>query len=386
MRNPFVYGEEVSGENFCNRDTEIKELLRDIQNGQNVMIYSQRRFGKTSLIKEVLARAKRRSFVTVYVDLYPALSNADFVEIYARSISNAISGKIERVFKGVTEILKRLTPKISVDEGGKPQIEFEINRQVDITPYLEDVLKAVKRYSAKKKKQGVVVFDEFQQVGFFGDDKVEKQIRSEIQSHRNISYIFMGSKKHLIYDMFGNANRPLYKSTKHFPLDKIEEGELTKFIKAKFKNTSKSLPTELAKRIVGISERHPYYTQYLCHIFWELALDRKEITEQDIKESLELLLKRESAAYQNIWDMVTIKQKQVLLALARKVKGEKIFSSEFLAKNNLGSVSSVQRSLNSLIEKDLIDKEEEEYSFIDVFFKMWIREKYGYANSVTQNA
>lgn len=374
MRNPFVYGEEVSGKNFCNRDREIKELLRDIENGQNVMIYSQRRFGKTSLIKEVLARAKRRGFVTIYVDLYPALTNADFVEIYARSISNTITGRVEKVFKGLTEILKRLTPRITVDNQGKAQVEFEINRQADITPYLDDVLKAVKRYSDKKGKQAVVVFDEFQQVGFFGDDKVEKQIRSEIGSHRNVSYIFMGSKKHLIYDMFGNPNRPLYKSTKHFPLAKIEEGELVKFIKTKFKNTNKKLPTSLARTIVSISECHPYYTQFLGHVLWELTFVRKEITEQNISESLKLLLKRESAAYHNILDMLTARQKQVLLALAQRVKHERIFSTAFLVKNNLGSVSSVQRALSSLIEKDLIDKEKEEYSFIDVFLKMWITE------------
>ena len=36
MKNPFVYGETVSGDNFCDRAREMKELIADIKNGQNV--------------------------------------------------------------------------------------------------------------------------------------------------------------------------------------------------------------------------------------------------------------------------------------------------------------------------------------------------------------
>jgi predicted AAA+ superfamily ATPase len=60
MKNPFVYGETVSGENFCNRTREIKELIADIKNCQNVIIFSPRRYGKTSLIKQVLQKVKAK--------------------------------------------------------------------------------------------------------------------------------------------------------------------------------------------------------------------------------------------------------------------------------------------------------------------------------------
>lgn len=85
-----------------------------------------------------------------------------------------------------------------------------------------------------------------------------------------------------------------------------------------------------------------------------------------------VLLKRESSTYEAIWDLLTVKQKQVLMALANILPEEKIFSSEFLQKHNLGSASTLQRTLRSLIEKDLIDKEGGVYSIIDVFFKKWL--------------
>jgi hypothetical protein len=259
---------------------------------------------------------------------------------------------------------------------GRPQIEFGVNRQANVIPYLEDVLTAIKKYADGKKKRATVVLDEFQQITFFGDDKVEKQIRTEIQNHRNVSYIFMGSKKHLIHDMFGNPTRPLYKSVKHFPLGKIKEEELIKFIRNKFRNKKMQIPDKFLHNIVSISECHPYYTQYLCHILWELVSDKNKINEGSIRQSLELLIKRESSAYQNMWDMLTTKQRQVLSALAKMNQNDKIFSNEFLIRYNLGSLSSVQRSLSSLIEKDIVDKEEDKYSLIDIFFKKWIEKKY----------
>ena len=60
MKNPFVYGKEVFGDNFCNRKSEINELCRDVVNSQNVIIFSQRRSGGTSLIKEVFRSCNKK--------------------------------------------------------------------------------------------------------------------------------------------------------------------------------------------------------------------------------------------------------------------------------------------------------------------------------------
>ena len=182
----------------------------------------------------------------------------------------------------------------------------------------------------------------------------------------------MGSKKHLIFDMFNNPNKPFYKSAKPFPLAKINEGELIEFIQNKFKCTKKLLPAILADKIVSICECHPYYLQYLCHIIWEKEIDRDTVKENTVSESLDLLLSRESPTYEATWNLLTTKQKQVLLALAKAASDEKLFSADFLEKHNLGSASSLQRTLRSLIEKDLIDKEGESYTVIDVFFKKWL--------------
>jgi len=152
----------------------------------------------------------------------------------------------------------------------------------------------------------------------------------------------------------------------------VNENELSAFIQNKFKNTKKLLPEILAKKIVATCECHPYYLQYLCHIIWEKVIDKEIVKKEDFSGSLGLLLSRESSTYEATWNLLTLKQKQVLLALAKVTLDEKLFSSAFLEKHNLGSASSLQRTLHSLTEKDLIDKEEEVYTIIDIFFKKWL--------------
>jgi len=371
MENPFVYGKEVSGDNFCNRKNEIEELYRDTINSQNVIIFSQRRFGKTSLIKEVLKKSRNKGILTVYVDLYSVLNEEDLVRKYAKAAAESLLGKVNRTLRQAGEFFKRIRPKLTVDETGQPTYSIDVEKR-ETVPLLEDTLEAVKRYVDQKKKKAVVVFDEFQQIGQLKTDRAEKIMRSSIQRHKGISYIFMGSKKHLIFDMFNNPNRPFYKSSKPFPLGKIDRNELLGFIQTKFKTTKKILPKELAEKIIEICECHPYYIQYLCNIIWEKVKAKESIKKKNFSESLDLLLSRESSTYETTWDLLTIKQRQVLLALAKVAPDEKLFSSAFLERYSLGSASSVQRTLRSLIDKDLIDKEGDFYTIIDVFFKKWL--------------
>ena len=229
MKNPFVYGKEVSKENFCNRENEIKEISRDIENSQNVLIFSQRRFGKTSLIKRVFEELDPKEVIIVYADLYPVITEEDFIRIYSKAISGVITRGMKAKISDLLSVFKRLRPVFSVDPSGQSSFSVDI-QDSEIVPFTEDVLEGLNRYVKSKKKKAVVCFDEFQQIGQLKTDRLEKQMRSILQTHEEISYIFMGSKKHLIRDMFNSPNRPFYKSAKSFPLGKISNVELSKFI------------------------------------------------------------------------------------------------------------------------------------------------------------
>jgi hypothetical protein len=377
MKNPFVYGETVSGDNFCNRIQEINELVNDIINGTNVIIFSPRRYGKTSLINQVLEIAGQKGILSFYVDLFPAVNKQKFIEIYARAISSGLPGKTSRIVKKLREYLPRIIPKVVMNEQSV-QFEFGFDRRDSLSPHIDDLLEAGKKVADQHNQNAVVVFDEFQEIANFDDQEIERKMRSVFQHHRNVCYIFMGSKTHLMRDIFNNPNRPFYKSGKHFPLGKIDPIELINFAARKFETAGIKIADDELKEIIEVTECQPYYFQVLCHVLWEIALDHKAVKPSHIKEAVEILIARESSTYVAIWENLTVKQKNFLVALMQEHNPE-IYSMRFLEKHGLGASSSLQKATKKLISMELIQQSNGSYEIIDLFFKRWIQHTWGSA-------
>ncbi|MFC1484831.1 ATP-binding protein [bacterium] len=373
-KNPFLFGIEVKGSSFCNRKAEIRELLSEIYNSQNILLFSQRRYGKTSLIKYVFSKCPKNEILTIYIDLYPVMTEEDFVSMFAQAILKSVYGNIKTALDKISGFFKNIHPQISISSDGTITYHFDINSN-KIIYTLDDILESVKKFSDKEKRKLVICFDEFQQIALFPTDRIEKTLRSHIQTHANVSYIFMGSKKHLISDIFNNPNRPFYRSAKSFPLQKISEEELVKFVIARFKSTNKIISKELAQRIVEACESHPYYIQYLSHIIWEEALVQKTVSSNIVTESLKILLEREEPVYDSMWSTLTFMQKRCLLSLSDVGDTENVFSNKYIEKHNLNSYAALKRVVDSLTKKDLIERKGNTCSIIDIFFKKWIKHR-----------
>ena len=369
-RNPFTYGGRVTGETFCNRQEEIKELLSDILARQHVILFSQRRFGKTSLVWRVLSDARKKGVIPVYVDLYPGSSLAEFIELYAKAIADALSG-YEKAMKLLKGLFSRLYLSMGLDAMGNPQWNVGVDRNRE-SESLDEVLMTFEAYLKRTKKAGVVVFDEFQQISETNGNKMEARLRSAIQTHEHVSYIFVGSRKHLMQDIFSNPNRPFYRSGKIFPLGKIRPDDFTSFLRERFSSARLAISNKAINAILEATETHPYYTQYLCHILYDIA-EENRVREEDIPRALDLLISREATAYMNTWDLLTLRQRQALVTLAETKSGESPFRHEALQRFGMSQPTVMMRALNSLLEKDLVDKESGDYQIIDVFFKRWIR-------------
>lgn len=374
MENPFVYGEAVRGEYFADREEEIRELVHDLSRGQNVIVLSPRRFGKTSLILEVLDRLTIQGMITVYVDLYPITSKDRFIATFAKAIAKAYTAKIEQVFREVKRILPKLIPKIVIKDENIPEIEFGYDRSEDKTPLIDDLLETVHALSQKQKKRAAVVFDEFQEIVNWDDGEVERQMRSHFQMHRDVAYVFMGSKRHLMTELFRNRNRPFYRFGKHFPLSKIPEDKFAAFISDKFKAGGFDITPDAVGTILKRTEAHPYYTELLCSILWDRHTVDKRIEPEDVDRGVEEVVKREAHAYHELWDRLTPRSKQLLEALAVDPSPQ-IYSKEFLTRHSLESPSVIQRAAKSLERAEIIERENAGYMFTDIFFKLWINRR-----------
>jgi hypothetical protein len=373
MNNPFKYGGIVGSEAFCNRKKELSDLLRVMENSERLFVYSERRMGKTSLLKLALEKLPRGKYIAAYVDLWPTDGELSFVAATAKAITEGMATTADKMLGYAKAFFTRLVPTITADEEGKPQISFGMTKSKVQGPELEEVLEAPANVARRHKCNVVVVFDEFQRLLEYDNDIVERKLRSTIQEHKNVSYIFSGSRKHLIQKMFLDKSRPLYRAGGHYPLGPIGCEDWLPFIRRRFHDSNRIVADNHIMKICDMTDGHPFYTQHLCHAVWDLCEERGEVTDDTLSTAVKILLNRESYAYTALWESLAVNQRRFLKGLAFEPSGTKVFASDFIQKHDLRSASNVQRVVSALLEKDIIDRSNGTFFVTDRFYKMWIR-------------
>jgi uncharacterized protein len=373
MKNPFEYGGVVSGDAFCNREKETADLLRAMDNHEKLFVFSERRFGKTSLVRNALGKLPKKRYTCAYVDLWPTDSEATFVTAVAKAITESMSGSADKLLETAKRFFGSLAPSVTVDDEGKPVLTFGIGRHSRLEPAMDEALETPASLAAQGERTVVVVFDEFQQIMEYGSDHVERKVRSVIQNHRHVAYLFLGSRKHLIQKMFMDKSRPLYRAGGHYPLGAIAEDHWQPFIRKRFADADKQISKERIHEVCELTQGHPFYTQHLCHALWELCEPNTEATEKLIQSAVQVLLERESYAYTTLWESLTLPQKRFLKGLATEPAAVKVFAGEFVRRYGLSSASNVQRVVDALLEKDIIDRDNGSFLITDRFFRLWIQ-------------
>jgi len=183
----------------------------------------------------------------------------------------------------------------------------------------------------------------------------------------------MGSRKHLIQKMVLDRSRPLYRAGGHYPLGPIAEKHWQPFIQRRFAHGDKRIAEERIHEICEMTQGHPFYTQHLCHLLWELCNEKAIVTTEMIQKAVKVLLDRESYAYTTLWESLTLPQKRFLKGLAVEAAGVKVFAGEFVNRHNLHTASNAQRAVEALLTKDVIDRDNGSFLITDRFFRLWIQ-------------
>ena len=371
MRNPFTYGSVVGAEQFCNRTRELSDLARALENGDRLFLYSERRMGKTSLLRLALDRLPGDRYIAAYVDLWSTDSEQSFAEALAQALAKAFSTTTERLLDTARSFFARLAPALTLDNEGRPQLTFGARRPAETS--LREVLSAPAEMAARSGRRVVVVLDEFQQILQYGSDRTERMLRSSAQEPTGIAWMFCGSRKHLIQSMFLDEQRPLYRSATHYPLGPIDPEAWTPFIDSRFRKGGRHIDIGRIHAVCELTEGHPFYTQHLCHALWELCEPGESVDEEVLARAVDLLLDREHHAYSVLWETLTSNQRRLVAGLAEEGTDARPFSADFVRDHELGSASSAQRAVRSMLERDVIDREAGGYLVTDRFLRLWIR-------------
>ena len=370
--NPFEYGGVVGPEAFCNRTAERADLSRAAENGDRLFVYAERRMGKTSLVRRVLAALDPDRFLPVYVDLWPTDGADAFVEATAKALAAAAATRTDKLLEASKSLFSRLNPTLALDEMGNPSLQFG-GPGAEKAQSLEEVLAAPPRVAEKRGRRMVLVFDEFQQILAYESDHVERALRSAVQGYEGVATLFLGSRKHLIEQMFSDSRRPLYRSAGHYPLGAIATEHWVPFVTERFEAAEKPITEGQVGALCRLTEGHPFYTQHLCHALWERTPRGQAVGEGALDEALEVLLRREGYAFTTRWETLTRNQQRFVRGLALDGPGVQPYSSEFVRAHGLRTPSNAQRAAESLLKLDVIDREEGAFVVTDRFFKLWLR-------------
>ena len=368
MENPFAYSNYVTGDSFCNRRKELTELFRHIKGSQNVLLYSHRRMGKSSLIRQAFRGIDEKSLNigAMHVDLYGTISEKDFISRTFQSL-NQLESNFEKLLKSVNEALKSIKFNLSIDsETGATSVSpsFEAINEKTV---LEELMSMLSRYSRKRKL--VIAFDEFQDVANYTEEGFEKRLRSFIQQHSNICYIFSGSQQHLIAEMFNSNMRAFYKLAESFPLKKIETKHYIPWVQDLFSRKKVDLPADLIKEIVERFENHPMYIQNFLFHLWDKT-GKRGVSTGTLDSIENAIIEKRSLEYSVLWETLSINQKKTLKLILLN-SGANLFNADALKSVNLKTGSLVTKALSSLIKKEIIVKNGN-YLIQDVVFKKWL--------------
>ena len=367
--NPFITSGYNGAEYFCDRVEETAKITKWLINSNNIALISPRRYGKTDLIRHCFAQPEIASnYYTFIIDIYSAKSFAEVVKMMSEAIVNTLKSKSQKALDAFLGILQSLRGGFSYDWAGIPSFNIGIG---DIhSP--ETTMGEIFEYLNKADKPCLVAIDEFQQIAKI-DDNIEAIFRTYVQYCNNATFIFSGSQRHIMGDMFTSPKRPFYQSTTLFYLGRLPMDKYAEFCRHHFENAGKHIKDGVASELYDRFDGVTYYMQRIMNEMFSNTERGEWCEASDIDFAIRNILDVSAPIYENMMYQLPDKQQMVLRAIAADGIATKPMSAQFVKSHNLPSPSSVKSALPALLDKDLLTTDKEGYRLCDKFLEIWLK-------------
>ena len=364
MKNPFRYGRRVSGTSFFDRRKIMADIRNVLDGGNNVLLYGPRRYGKSSLVGELLADIRAEGGVCTELNMMDIASLDDFIARFARNVYRELA-PVSGALHLVTGLLKRMSPSVGLDSEGKPELRLMISPGGATLEGLREVLQLPEKLCGQKRRI-VIAIDEFQEIAELGlGAQFERTMRSVIEKQEHVSYVFLGSKTHILERMFSQKSRPFYNSAQKFLLSRPPAEESAAFLVDRFATVAVKLDRQLAECMVRKVGNVPYYLQALGSWTFNAVRGREggEVIESDVDEGYASLYAAESILLEDMFMAHPVTQRLLMRALA--VEPTVRFDAAYRLRNGLPSTSTVNTALRRLIADSTVEKGESGYALGD---------------------
>ena len=366
--NPFITSGYVSPEYFCDRENETRQLVQNIQGHSHTVLISPRRMGKTGLIEHCFNQEViKNDYHTFFLDIYSTMNLNDFVFLLGNRICRSLKTKDKQLMEMFVKVVKSIQFTIGFDEAGMMNGSFGLGDIKDSQKSLEEIF----QYLEEAKRPCVVAIDEFQQIEKYPEKNVEALLRTYIQHCNNATFIFAGSQRHIIQNMFASASKPFYNSSNMMSLAPIAKEKYVEFAVRMFAIFGKVCAPEYIDNLYDTLEGHTWYMQAVLYLAFYMT--DKKCSPTIINEALIKRVTDNEDVFESMYYGLSERQRSALKAIAAEGKAKQTQSVAFIKKYGLTSASSVQSAIRQLMDKDLVTTEKGSYRVDDRFFGFWLK-------------
>ena len=372
MNNPFVTNGYAGRRYFCDRMEETRTLIDLLTNGNNVALISPRRLGKTDLIRHCFAQSEvKNNYYTFLIDIYATSSLQDFVNALGRSIIDALKPFGKKVLQRFLDMVTSLRPDITFDVFGQPSLGVSMGSINQPETSLDEIF----QFLEHADRPCLVAIDESQQIASYsGNANVEALLRTHIQRCRNANFVFAGSQRHLMDNMFTSPSRPFYQSVTLMNLKPLDLGVYREFAVSLFAQEGKTLVPEVVDKVYHDFNGVTAYLQRLMNVLFMLTMQGETCTMDMIEGAIDYTLDMANDTYETLLRQIPEKQRNVFIAIAAEGEAENVTGGAFARKYHLPSASSVNSAIKGLLVKDFITiGKDGVYQAYDKLFALWLR-------------
>ncbi len=370
LNNPFVTNGYAGPEYFCDRVSETQQITELLTNENNIALISPRRMGKTELIHHCFAQPEiEKDYYTFLIDIYSTNSVSDMVNMFGKAIIDKLRPLGRNVWEKFINILSSIRSEISFDINGQPSWGLGIGEIKNPEVTLDEIFS----YLNQADKPCLLAIDEFQQITNYNDKKVEALLRTYVQRSVNAHFIFSGSHRHLMGEIFTSPARPFYQSVILMNLKALSLDKYKEFAVNQFENRGKHIEPQVIDEVYSRFHGVTSYMQRIMNVLFLKTGKGATCTTQMIDEAIDYNINIASDSYEAILRQMPEKQRNVLLAISAEGEARNVRGGAFSKKYHLPSPSSVNSAVKGLLEKDFITQTDDAYIVYDRFFDIWLR-------------
>ena len=325
-------------------------------------------------MQRAITSLRREGALVAYVDLFRAPTKERLADTLAQALYEGLVSPIERAAEKARAFFSHLavSPRVVLETSGRVRVEFSaFERKQDVDSVLLGLLELPQRIADDRKRPVALVLDEFQEIVVIDRD-LTGVMRSVFQQQNRVAHVFLGSRRHLMDELFHDKNAHLYRSARPLPLGPIPVAKFGRWIRRRFAGSGVDATDEVVEAVLALTDGRPFETQQLCAFVWEQARDEGTIASPHVlAKALSRLLDAETPRYVAVWDSLSQHQRVVLGAVA--ADGRAVYSEEYRLRHKLGGAGSVRSSLRALEAKELVERANGDWIVADVFLAEWVR-------------